>query len=71
MKPQYSEKSPIKKNKYLTGAIAAARVPFSLFDAIRYAPKIVSKAPCMISPNMTPNKKGNETMAGTAGLNSL
>jgi hypothetical protein len=25
----------------------------------------------MISPNMTPNKKGNETMAGTAGLNSL
>ena len=59
------------KNKYFTRAKLWANEPFSALAKIKYRPKIVSKAPCMISPNMTPNKNGKETIAGTAGLNSL
>lgn len=33
--------------------------------------KVISKAPCIISPNITPNKNGKVTIANIEGLISL
>ena len=42
----------------------------SLFK-IRKRPKTNNSPPCKISPNITPNKKGNVTQVKSPGLNSI
>ena len=66
MKPQYNEKNPIKRKKYLISAAGPLGG-----TAHMYREKIVSNDPCIISPNMTPKKNGNETHANKAGFASL
>ena len=46
-------------------------LPFVGAAHMRYNPNAVNIEPAKISPNMTPNKKGNVTAVNTPGLASL
>ena len=46
-------------------------LPFVGAAHMRYNPNAVSIEPAKMSPNMTPNKKGNVTAVNTPGLASL
>jgi len=58
--------------KYFTYANPARDVHSSLLEnIISMSPISISKNPCAMSPNITPNRKGKDIVVKTAGLNSL
>lgn len=63
----------MKRRRYLGTTNAAKYESFSILSAFQqmYMEKMRRIAPCMISPNMTPKRNGNEITVKTAGLNSL
>ena len=71
MNPQNKAKKPISRSRCLIGPIIWARVPSFLFEQQRQIPNIKRRDPCIISPNITPKKKGNEIIAKQAGFTSL
>jgi hypothetical protein len=71
MKPQYVAKKPIKANRYRCGTNIAKGDDDRLICGClntKYSPKQNSSNPCAMSPNITPNKKGNVTAVKMAGL---
>lgn len=61
----------MSNNKYLAYPNESASDPGSRFVQHSHDAKIVINAPCIISPNITPNKNGKDTMLRRAGLASL
>ena len=62
----------MSKKRYLPGAsIAANELGLDLFAQQSQIPNKKSIDPCMISPNITPKKNGNEIMLKTVGFTSL
>lgn len=70
MNPQKVENTPIKRKRYLTGANVLAK-PLAGLAKQSQILKINRSDPCIISPNITPKKKGNEIVAKSAGFASL
>ncbi len=62
MNPQKIAKKPIKVIKYRH--FCKGSLSLCLFVVnIKYRPKVNNIIPCPISPNITPNRKGNEIIA--------
>ena len=72
MKPQYVAKNPIIIIKYRSETIIFKIGTFKFWMnrglKINNEPKINRIEPCAISPNITPNKKGNVTVVNKEGL---
>lgn len=65
-------KNPIIKIKYLTFDAIDREDYFTLESKnIKAKPASINNPPCPISPNITPNKKGNVTQVNIAGFISL
>jgi hypothetical protein len=71
MKPQYREKMPIRRSRYLIfwKDFKAEFMGYSLRQSMQEKPTRI--APWKTSPNITPKRNGNVTIAKTAGLISL
>ena len=70
-KPQYVEKNPIIKNRYLYGRIPFKKVLLiALYLRFNMIPNRKRMSPCAISPNITPNKNGKVTVVKKEGLAS-
>ena len=75
MIPQYTAKNPINAIKYLYGRIILNMKFCILFTSsnfhINHKPNASNIAPCPISPNITPNKKGKVIVVKIDGFISL
>lgn len=65
MNPQKQAKIPQSKIKYL---ILFNKESGSCLAVTKYTPNENNKKPCPTSPNIKPNKNGNETIVNKPGL---
>ena len=63
----------MKRRRYLGTTNAANKESFGMLSAFQqiYIENTKRIEPCMMSPNITPKRKGKEITVKTAGLNSL
>ncbi len=71
MNPLNVENNPISNSMYLMLDSVPIVELGSAFEKHRIDPKINRIVPCIISPNITPNKNGKVTEVKIAGLISL
>jgi hypothetical protein len=61
----------MRSSRYLIDPKAPIAVPGFLLEKQRTVENTMSIVPCMISPNITPNRKGKVTIVKIAGFISL